>query len=127
MRHLGHLALTICEQSCHVEQGGSRVGVGLRLGVAAKSVDVRQQRPLCRPSRRVFPVREGGCELAGGQVAGGLDGQAITVGVAGLGGTGHGLHQPMHGKGPGAAAWLSISMKPISQSGVSDRGESEAA
>ena len=44
-------------------------------------------------------VGEGGGELAGGLVAGGVYRLGVTVGVARVGGAGHGLHQPVHGQG----------------------------
>ena len=92
------LALAVEEQSGLVEEVGGGLGVGVRWGVAGQGVDVREQHPPARPARRVLPVREGGGELAGGLVAGGVYRLGVTVGVARAGGAGHGLHQPVHGQ-----------------------------
>ena len=45
--------------------------------------------------------REGAGELAGGLVPGVVDRLGAAVGVARVGGAGHGLHQPVHGQGAG--------------------------
>ena len=47
---------------------------------------------------RVLWVGEGGVELAGGLVSGVIDRLRVTVGVARICGTSHGLHQPVHGQ-----------------------------
>ena len=87
------------EQSGLVEEVGGVLGVGVRWGVAGQGVDVREQHPPARPARRVLPVGEGAGELAGGLVPGVVDRLGVTVGVARVGGAGHGLHQPVHGQG----------------------------
>ena len=94
------LALAVEEQPGLVEEVGGGLGVGVRWRVAGQGVDVREQHPPARPARRVLPVgREGVGELAGGLVPGGVYRLGVTVGVARVGGAGHGLHQPVHGQG----------------------------
>ena len=92
------LALAVEEQPGLVEEVGGGLGVGVRWRVAGQGVDVREQHPPARPARRVLPVREGAGELAGGLVAGVVYRLGVTVGVARVGGAGHGLHQPVHGQ-----------------------------
>jgi len=53
------LALVVEEATCLVEEVGRYFGVSIRLRVADQGGDVREQRPPCRPSRRVRPVRNG--------------------------------------------------------------------
>ena len=93
------LALVVEELSGLVEEVGGVLGVGVRRRVAGQGVDVREQHPPARPARRVPPVGDGVGELAGGLVPGGVDRLGVTVGVARVGGAGHGLHQAVHGQG----------------------------
>ena len=92
------LALALEERSGLVEEVGGDLGVGVRWPVADQGVDVREQHPPARPARRVLRFGNGAGELAGGLVSGVIYRPGVAVGVARVGGPGHGLHQPVHGQ-----------------------------
>ena len=87
------------ERSCLVKEVDGRFSVSIRWRVASQGVDVREQHPPRRPSCRVLRVGESVGELAGGLVPGVVYRLGVTVGVARVGGAGHGLHQPVHREG----------------------------